>query len=90
MFLKLSLTARPSTAQQFKAEAALLHSLREQGVRNVSKVLAREMGRLGVSLCPPPSWSTLTAEQELTGCARRVLHSLLDPSSSSAGHAGHS
>ena len=49
MFLKLSLSARPSAGMQFKAEAALLTSLREQGVAEVSRVLGREMGRLGVS-----------------------------------------
>lgn len=47
--LKLSLSAKASVAAQFKAEAALLNSVREAGVHNVTRVLGREMGRLGVS-----------------------------------------
>lgn len=50
VFVKLSLSAQPSAAAQFKAEAALLSSLYDSGVHNVSRILAREAGRLGVSL----------------------------------------
>ncbi|GAA6026797.1 hypothetical protein JCM8097_005869 [Rhodosporidiobolus ruineniae] len=45
--LKLSLSAKPSVAAQFKVEAALLAKLRDEGIQNVSRVLARESGRYG-------------------------------------------
>ncbi|GAA5908410.1 hypothetical protein JCM6882_007929 [Rhodosporidiobolus microsporus] len=48
--LKLSLSAKPTAAQQFKAEAALLAKLRDAGVGNISKVLARESGRYGAMM----------------------------------------
>lgn len=48
--IKFSLSAKASAGQQFKAEASLLGSLRESGVRNVTRIVARESGRLGVSL----------------------------------------
>lgn len=48
VLLKLSLSASPNAAAQFKAEAGLLDALREQGIHNVSKIIARESGRLGV------------------------------------------
>lgn len=47
VFLKLSLTARPTAAAQFKAEASLLHHLRDKGVHNVTKVIGREHTALG-------------------------------------------
>lgn len=49
VWIKLSLSARSEAAAQFKAEAALLEEIHETGVHNVSRVLAREVGRLGVS-----------------------------------------
>lgn len=48
--LKLSLSARASAAAQFKAEAALLAKLRDAGVSNITKVIARESGRYGVCI----------------------------------------
>ncbi|GAA5822059.1 hypothetical protein JCM3770_002264, partial [Rhodotorula araucariae] len=48
--IKLSLSARPSVATQFKAEAALLARLRDAGVANITKVLARESGRFGAMM----------------------------------------
>ncbi|GAA5868990.1 hypothetical protein JCM8547_003243 [Rhodosporidiobolus lusitaniae] len=48
--IKLSLSAKPSAAQQFKAEAALLAKLRDAGMSNISKVLARESGRYGAMM----------------------------------------
>ncbi|GAA5931685.1 uncharacterized protein JCM15063_001537 [Sporobolomyces koalae] len=45
--MKLSLSANPAAAQQFKAEAALLHKLREAGVQNITRIIARESGRYG-------------------------------------------
>ncbi|BGP46232.1 hypothetical protein JCM10450v2_002072 [Rhodotorula kratochvilovae] len=48
--LKLSLSARPSVATQFKAESALLARLRDAGVANITKVIARESGRYGAMM----------------------------------------
>ncbi|BGP14068.1 hypothetical protein JCM10213v2_002006 [Rhodosporidiobolus nylandii] len=48
--LKLSLSAKPAVAAQFKAETALLQKLRDAGVENISKVIARESGRYGAML----------------------------------------
>ncbi|GAA6006530.1 hypothetical protein JCM11491_004996 [Sporobolomyces phaffii] len=61
--LKFSLSAKPSAAHQFKAEAALLNRLREAGVQNITKVIARESGRYGsmmvVSLEEVRTWTEL-------------------------------
>ena len=48
--LKFSLSAKPSAVQQFKAETVLLNKLRESGIQNITKVLARESGRYGTML----------------------------------------
>lgn len=48
VMIKLSLTATPAAAAQFNAEMALLASLHEAGVHNITKIMAREVGRLGV------------------------------------------
>ncbi|GAA5903955.1 uncharacterized protein JCM6883_002039 [Sporobolomyces salmoneus] len=48
--LKFSLSAKPQAAQQFKAETLLLNKLREAGVQNITKVIARESGRYGMML----------------------------------------
>ncbi|GAA5947465.1 hypothetical protein JCM3765_001690 [Sporobolomyces pararoseus] len=48
--LKFSLSAKPAAAQQFKAETALLNKLREAGIQNITKVIARESGRYGTML----------------------------------------
>ncbi|GAA5904910.1 hypothetical protein JCM5296_006141 [Sporobolomyces johnsonii] len=48
--LKLSMSAKPSAAAQFKAEAALLARLRDAGIQNVTRVLARESGRYGAMM----------------------------------------
>jgi len=48
--LKFSLSAKPAAAQQFKAETLLLNKLRESGVQNITKVIARESGRYGTML----------------------------------------
>ncbi|KAM0752526.1 hypothetical protein T439DRAFT_379572 [Meredithblackwellia eburnea MCA 4105] len=50
VFLKLSLTARPSAANQFKAETMLINQLNDAGVHNITKVIARESGRLGAMM----------------------------------------
>ncbi|GAA6001160.1 hypothetical protein JCM10207_007438 [Rhodosporidiobolus poonsookiae] len=48
--IKLSLSAKPAAAAQFKAEAALLARLRDAGVHNITKVIARESGRYGAMM----------------------------------------
>ncbi|GAA6060973.1 hypothetical protein JCM10212_006555 [Sporobolomyces blumeae] len=45
--LKFSLSAKPSAGHQFKAETDLLNKLRDAGVQNISRVIARESGRYG-------------------------------------------
>ncbi|GAA5916163.1 hypothetical protein JCM8208_002128 [Rhodotorula glutinis] len=48
--LKFSLSGRSSVAANFKAESAVLTRLRESGISNVTKVIAREGGRYGAMM----------------------------------------
>ncbi|GAA5835589.1 hypothetical protein JCM9279_004589 [Rhodotorula babjevae] len=48
--LKFSLSGRSSVAANFKAESAVLTRLREAGIMNVTKVIARENGRYGAMM----------------------------------------
>ncbi|GAA5989125.1 hypothetical protein JCM10908_001168 [Rhodotorula pacifica] len=50
VLLKFSLLARPSVAGQFKSEVLLLNRLRDAGINNVSKPIAREHGRYGAMI----------------------------------------
>jgi serine/threonine protein kinase len=50
VFIKLSLSANPIATASFKAEATLLATLHEAGVHNVSKIISREVGKLGAML----------------------------------------
>lgn len=54
VLLKMSLSARPSAAQTFKRESALLQRIAEAGI-NSARLLARESSRYGVSLPFLPS-----------------------------------
>lgn len=47
VWLKISLSASASASLSFKIETALLETIHEAGVHNVSKILALEVGRLG-------------------------------------------
>ncbi|ORY92797.1 hypothetical protein BCR35DRAFT_311761 [Leucosporidium creatinivorum] len=71
VILKLSLSAKPSVAAQFKAETMLLNALRDKGVSNVTKVLAREVGRLGTML--------ILADDDLFAFSERFLPSTRPP-----------
>lgn len=49
VWIKLSLSANPAAAAQFKQESVVLSYLHEKGIHNVTKVVGREAGRFGVS-----------------------------------------
>lgn len=65
VLLKFSLLARPSVSAQFKAEVILLNKLRDAGINNVSKPIAREHGRYGPMIVAVDEDLTFWAETYL-------------------------